>query len=302
MRSGAQLGIVILIFKRVIYILGTTNAAGDFVFTPQPVSYDPLIVTATLHNTKYAVDTIIVGPPEGAVVIVEDNSFYAGEDLVINHCDSVTVDVTLKNIGVDTAFSTLLFVECSDDFIVIIDNNASFGDIPPGESRTIEDAFSYEVICHVPDDYRFDIQAKILSNLTELNTRISFVAYAPVIEVAHIFVQSGDYHIIRPNDSTDIFVDIRNNGGATANNFNAYLTSDGGSIFIYKYADTNHTVLNPGEEATLHFGVYNTETVGNEIFFLLDMTADYYLSNHTFQLQVIDSIENFETGDYTLYP
>ncbi|MCK4700103.1 MAG: T9SS type A sorting domain-containing protein [Bacteroidales bacterium] len=285
-----------------IYIVATTDATGGLTFTPQPVSYDPLIVTATFHNMVYAVDTIKVGPPEGPVVIVDDHSFNAGDDQIINHCDCVTVDVTLKNIGVDTAFSTLLFVECPDDFIAIIDNDVSFGDIPPGESRTIEDAYSYEVICHVPDDYSFDIQAKILCDLSELNTKMSFVAYAPVIEVAHIFVQSGDYHFIRPNDSTDIFVDIRNNGGATANNFNAYLTSDGGSIFIYKYADTNHTVLNPGEEASLHFGVHNTETVGTEIFFLLDMTADYFLANHAFQLQVIDSIENFETGDFTLYP
>ncbi|NOX85974.1 MAG: T9SS type A sorting domain-containing protein [Chlorobi bacterium] len=285
-----------------LYITGEANASGDFYCTPSPLTYSPIVVTVTGHNAIYQADTIRVGEPEGAVVILDNYTVTAGDDQDIEYCENVEVQVTLKNIGSDTAFNTSAAFFCNDDLIQINSGTVQAGDIPPGESKTFTNALSFDVSCYVPDKHLFYPEAQISCNTSSWKSTLQFMAYAPDLCVEHISVESGHFHTVRSNDSTDIIIDIRNRGGADASNVETFLTSDGGSyILIYDFMDTSNTI-NAGEFATLRYGVYNQETVGNEIVFVHEMNADHYTKVDAFNLQVIDSLEYFKTGDYTFYP
>jgi len=285
-----------------LYFSNLTDATGDLLYALSPISFNPLVVTATAHNMIHAVDTIMVGEPEGDVVILQNYIMNAGENQQIEYCENVFGEITLKNIGVDTAFNTLFRITSEDDFITFYFNETLVGDIAPGESITIDSAFHFDVSCYVPNGHFIDLQGQMVSQNTLQNTHIRIIANAPDIGVEAIHLESANYNYMKPKDSTNIMIDIHNRGGADATNLRAFITSEGGDYLIYDFADTNYTILNAGEFATLHYGMYNWSEIGTEILIVNELNADHYTTVDNFFIQVIDSLENFETGDFSLYP
>jgi hypothetical protein len=93
-----------------------------------------------------------------------------------------------------------------------------------------------------------------------------------------------------------------NRGGADATNIRAFITSEGGDFLLYDYVDTSNTILHTGEMSTLHFGIHNWAEVGSDILIISEINADHYSAVDQFYLHVIDSLESFETKDFSLFP
>ena len=283
-----------------VFITGVTDNSGNFSCVPSPLSFKPVIVTATAHNKIFATDTLKIGEPEGAVVILDNYSVDANGDSIIAYCENADVSITLKNIGIDTAFNTFIRVFEDDDYIVLNIDSDSVRTIPPGESVTKVNAFNFDVNCYVPDKYSFEFDAIITDRSSQRNTMLDFIAYAPEIEITDIKVQCGSYSTIKTEDSASIYVKIQNNGGAGVHDLEALLSST--IVFMYDFQDSI-TQLNACQDTMLSFAGYNTENpIGTSLLFILEMNADGYATAGSFQLQVIDSLENFETADFTLYP
>ncbi len=286
-----------------VYHAGKTNNSGVYYCSPSPVSMDPLIVTVTGYNKVYNVDTIKVGVPEGAVIIMDEYYVKGKNDHSTLYCENTSIGMIFKNIGVDTSFNTKAEFSCPDEYISINNNILQLGDIPPGDSIVFDTALNYDISCYIPDKHRYYPEIEISNSSSLWTSILELLAFAPNIHIENIFTETGGFHYVKPHDSTRLLIGIRNHGGADATNIKSFLTTEGSSnILIYDYVDTNTTILPAGEVSTLEYGFFNTETVGSEIFFLQEMIGDYFSRVNSFSLQVIDSLENFDTGDFTYYP
>jgi len=284
------------------YFVGKTDPSGDLYFVPSPITYNPLIITTTAHNMIYATDTLNISEPEGPVIVIQNHQITAGDDQDIEYCESVSGEITLMNIGSDTAYNCELKADITDDYFVNNSDDVWIGDIPPGENVIVKDAFAFDVDCYVPDCYSVELEIQIEGHNIDRKARIDLTAFAPNIIAHGAFAIAGENHFLSQGDSTLILVEVRNEGGADASNVRAFISSEGGDFILYDYADTTYTQLNAGEFASLHYGIYNSEGVGSVIPIIHEMNADYFTTVNTYYFPVIDSLENFETGDFTLYP
>ena len=286
-----------------IYLSGETDFSGNLSILAPPLSYDPIIVTASGHNKIFTCDTIFISEAEDAVVILENYSINAEGKSTIYYGDNVNISIDLKNIGVDTAFNTQFHVSENNDYINLNSDGDSIGIIPPGESITKSDIVNFDVSHYIPDNYNFNFTATIGENNYQGNTNMNFTAYSPIIEVNEIEILCNEHNTLMSNDSVLLTINIKNTGGAPAQNLKGMLTSNlaGESLSIFDFLDSINQIL-PNNEAELNFHLITSVPVCTDIQFILEMNADYYSTLSSFIIEVVDSLENFETGNFQLYP
>jgi hypothetical protein len=286
-----------------IYLSGETDFSGKLILVASPLSVDPIIVTASAHNKIFAVDTIYISVAENAVVILDNYSIDAQGKPGIYFGDNVNVSIELKNIGPDTAFNTQFHVSEIEDYITLNSNGDSIGSIPPGQSITKSNIINFDVSYYIPNNYDFNLNASITDNNSQRNESLNFMAYSPNIEINNVEIMCNEHNTLMSNDSANIIVKIKNTGGAPIQNLKGMLTSDlaGNPLSIYGFIDSTDQIL-PGNESELNFHLITTSSVNTEIPFILELTAGYYSTIGTFIIEVVDSLENFETGNFQLYP
>lgn len=286
-----------------IYLNGETDFSGNLSIATSPLSFDPIIVTASAHNKIFAVDTIFISAAENAVVVLDNYSIDAQGKPTIYFGDNVNISIELKNIGPDTAYNTQFHVSEDEDYITLNSNGDSIGIIPPGQSITKSNIFNFDVSYYIPDNYDFNLSSTISDNISQRNTNLNFLAYSPIIKVNDIEILCNEHNTLMPNDSAKITVNIQNTGGAPVQNLKGLLTSDlaGYPLSIYDFIDSIDQIQ-PNNEAELNFHLITTTPVCTDIPFILEMNADHYSTVDAFIIEVVDSLENFETGNFQLYP
>ncbi|MBI9039382.1 MAG: T9SS type A sorting domain-containing protein [Bacteroidales bacterium] len=286
-----------------IYLNSETDFSGNLSIAASPLSFDPIIVTASAHNKIFAVDTIYIGAAENAVVVLDNYSIDAQGKSTIYHGDNVNISVELKNIGIDTAYNTQFHVSEDDNYITLNSNGDSIGIIPPGQSITKTNIVNFDVSNYIPDNYNFCLNTTISDINTQRNENLNLTAYSPIIELNDIEILCDEHKTLMSNDSAKITVNLKNTGGAPVQNLKGLLTSDlaGTPLSIYNFVDSIDQIQ-PNNEAELNFHLITSTPVGTEIPFILEMNADYYSTIGVFNIEVVDSLENFETGNFELYP
>lgn len=286
-----------------IYFSGDTDFSGNLSIAPSPLTYDPIIVTASAHNKIFAVDTIFISAAENAVVILDSYSIDAEGKSTIFYGNKVNISVELKNIGIDTALNTQFHVSEDEDYISLNSYGDSIGIIPPGEIVLKSNIVNFDVSGYIPDNYYFTLNSSINDNNSQRIFNFNLTAYSPIIEINDIEILCNERKTLMSNDSAKITVNIKNTGGAPVQNLKGLLTSDlaGNPLSIYSFIDSVDQIQ-VNNEAELNFHLITSVPVCTDIPFILEMNADYYSTLSSFIIEVVDSVENFETGNFQLYP
>ncbi|MBC8174727.1 MAG: hypothetical protein H8E82_03630, partial [Candidatus Marinimicrobia bacterium] len=149
-------------------------------------------IVVTKPQYQPVIEQVLVAPLEGPFVTIDDFSVNAGGDEVIEFGETVTLSVTLKNVGTEPATDVTMVLSTDNEFITLIDNSESFGTIPANGFVTQTDAYSFTVSNLVPDDYNFELSAVITALEDSWENGLNFTAYAPVILVGSVSVQNDD--------------------------------------------------------------------------------------------------------------
>ncbi len=151
----------------------------------------------------------------GGITINDSNGNSNG---MLDYGETVTLDVSLNNVGGDVSSNTIATITSIDPYTTIIDGTTDFGDIPANTMGTVNDAFEIEVTQTIPDQHNivFDLMVTDGSEIWNLNFTIQ--AHAPVLEVAHVEIDDsilgdGNGHL-DPGETADIIITI-NNGIST---------------------------------------------------------------------------------------
>ncbi|MEA2103422.1 MAG: C25 family cysteine peptidase, partial [Candidatus Cloacimonadota bacterium] len=287
--------------------LADENGVAEVVFDQIFVQAGLADIIVTKPQYQPYIGQVQVAPLEGPFVIVDNFFVTSGDDDIIEFGEDATMDVSLKNVGVEMVLGLNMELFIEDDYITLTDDEEFIGDIDSSEVVTFEDAFAFSVANDVPDDYSFTFDAVMTDvNDSTWNAQLNLTAYAPIVSIGSVAVNDGDNNRLDPGDVADLNVILQNSGGAKVHNIEAILSYISGDDNITINEDTGNldTIL-AGDSGIVTFNVTVSDDaqIGDLAEFQINISADNeYATIQEFSLNIGLVIESFETGDFSAFP
>ncbi len=291
-------------------LIGSAVATGGPVSIPIAAQLpgQDLLVTVTMQNRHRHEQPVPIIPPEGPWVI---HAGHALNDLEgngngqLDFGESSLLSLELHNVGLETARRVTATLTSDDPYLTIDQADASFPDIPADGHATATDAYHLALAADVPDGHPIPITVTVADADSTYRSGFTLTAHAPVLAVPEVVI-SDDADadgILDPGESADLTVHLANTGSATALDLAATLASDNPHVTVDVDAAAA-AALDGGATAPLVFRVTASEqaSIGEPVSFLLAVTAVDLVYQTSLDMAVGLQIEDFESGDFLVFP
>lgn len=291
-------------------IIGTAEGTG------QPVNIEilpqtppaTLLVTVTKQNFFRYESQVEIIAPDGPYVVLEsfeiDDSMGNGNGLM-DYGETIYINMTLKNVGVDMTENLIATVSSQDDHITMINPTAHFGEIPPDESVTLEMAFELEVCATIPNQHEVLFELSSNDGAEAWSSTFKITAHAPVLHLSAITISDPDGNNngrLDPGEQADILVTVANTGDADVIDFAAALQASTPFIMVNSMPPAFGELLQ-GEEITAAFNVTTSPAApaGVPVELDFDLAGEVYHYSDQFNLKIGQIVEDFESGDFSAF-
>ena len=285
---------------------------GVAVFTfPSLTNVGEMTITGTQFNYTPYQGSIQVTPSAGAFVInqlvtLDDSA--GNNNQKADYGESVAMNVTLSNVGVEIANVTSATLSTDDEQVFLTDISETFGDLEAGQALEKPAAFAFTVVDDVTDGHvvLFTLNIQFNDNQT-FTTQIPVVLQAPKLAVSNFLINdvtggNGDGYL-QSGETALISVFNLNNGHSASPLATGQLISDSPWLSI-----------SPAQEVGV-LGVAGAEntafvvTVSPDAPQVVPVNFDYTLSPgvygaslHAGPLLINPIIETFEQHNFTTFP
>jgi hypothetical protein len=229
----------------------TLSADGLLTGTPEP---DENIYNITFRVTDdKAISSLKTLQLSDGLIF--DYNIVASQGSFVQSGDLVKVDMTVKNLFPQSYSNVTATISSKDPLLEIHTGSANFGNILPGESITIENAFEMTVGLQTPDQYTFVLDVQLQSVEADWTGKMSFTSNAPELWMKDYRVADGDNQMLDPGETADIIVAIRNDGHAKASGVTGMLQSNDPFITISPPLQITYGDLQAGADEEKAFSV-----------------------------------------------
>ncbi|PID26593.1 MAG: hypothetical protein CR982_09570 [Candidatus Cloacimonadota bacterium] len=209
-------------------------------------------------------------------VVPLDGPWLSVNNYVINnpvYGEEVTIDLELKNIGIETANSINVVATTESEFATIADGSESFGNIAAGDSSSITGALSINLANNVPNG------EKIVLNLTitddskgDYQGKVNIFAQSPIVETSY----SQDLLLPEDGQTVNYVYTFTNNGSADITGAVASVSSDNSNMISFSTTSGSLGTIAAGESKDFEVAVtFDTPDDAPVSFnFTVEMEAD----------------------------
>lgn len=295
------------------------------------------VVVTAFNQVPYIGEAEVI-PAEGPFVTLKEFAVNDSEGNNNGQADygeeEVALDLTLKNVGVEIAQGVEATITTSDEYITLIEDTYTFGDIGIDVTTDPTTAFSFSIASDVPDQHKASFDISFTDTESNVwSTTIQVPLCAPVITSAmagindegalsfssspvtyirwgyeyiydiEVMEASGNANgTLDPGETLEVLFDVSNIGHSTSPAVLCDLTTDS------EYATINTATVNLGgidadatEQASFTVSIDEATPIGEAIDFVLNISFGEYNQTITLTLKVGLIIEDFETGDFSSY-
>jgi len=266
-------------------------------------------LTITAFNRLPYIANIGIIPANGPYVVMESyliNDESGNNNGLADYNESIDLTLGMENVGIEDAADVMITLSTNDPYITITDYSELYPVIPAGEIISVENAFAFSISSDVPDQHPVTFN---LSSSNEDNTWESvFIIHvnAPILHINSITVDdteagNGDGEL-DPGERAALTINFNNTGHAVAYDVDVYLEGQSGFV---EMTDPLQNFSSIG-----FFGVFNkifTVLVDEEapegikVDFVNELTMGDFIQDRVFPLKISAKVEDFETGDFSLY-
>jgi len=292
----------------VVYGSGVTDASGNLTLTITPftsVGTAKLVITAQNKITKIVDISVIAA--SGPYMSVDSTVYDDANNDLPEYNESGYLDVTFKNVGVDTATNVSAVLSCSTSGVTITDNSHTIASLAAGASTLADNAFSISLANNIANGTvaQFTI-IMTMSGQTPWTYNFTLTLNAPALGFGSITINdaSGNNNgRIDPGESVTITMPLNNSGGAASLAGTASLSCATTGITITNGSASFGAIAATGS-ASLSFSLSasSSVTVGTVASLVFSATAGTYTAGKTETTAVGLIIEDFETGNFNAYP
>ena len=283
------------------------NATIEFfepVLTPEIIS-----VSIIAHNkNRYESELVIIS--NEPYVIFESYSIndpLGNGNLLPDFGENITFDMSLQNVGTQTANSVTAVLSVEDDYINITSDNSIFGDMTAQQIVTVSDAFALDIADDIPDQHNviFTLVASG-SGQNDWTSNFNMTVNAPELFSDTFIVSdvSGNNNgIIDPGEDVNLIISVENIGHANSPTTFVYLTCDNSDISIETgIIEVGQITAQNNTNAIFEISADSNIPFGTSIDFELTIVSGSYVFITSFSKSVGIIIEDFESGDFSAFP
>ena len=208
---------------------GTGSPNEIPIVAQNPPVFIDVVVTKENYFRYHAKVQVI--PPNGPFVVTDSyavNDASGNNNGKLDYGETVSLDVTLKNLGTESAENVIATISSTDEYVTIIDNTAEAGTIMPGQTAGVTGAFSIMAAGNVPNGHYIQLNMEASNGDTVWTSSFSVKAYAPILEYVDFTisdVNGNNNGRLDPGETVDLTVSITNKGAADAYNVYGLLGS-----------------------------------------------------------------------------
>ncbi|OYT12423.1 MAG: hypothetical protein B6I19_09820, partial [Bacteroidetes bacterium 4572_114] len=237
------------------------GGANNLIIEPQ-LPPNVMVVTVTKQDYfRYEAEVDII-PPDGAYVVGDSyliNDPTGNNNGMMDYGESITLDMTMKNVGVDLAENVNVTMTTSDEYVTITDGTEYFGNIDPDGTVTIDNAFALDCAENIPDNHTVTFLLESTDGTDSWESYISIKGHAPKLEFVNYTIDdaSGNGNgFLDPGETVDMTVNVENGGSADAYSVVAMLTSSDPMLTVLTTTPQNVGDLEPEDMGEATFSVY----------------------------------------------
>lgn len=246
-----------------------------------------ILVTVTKQNYYRYTSTVPIIPPAGAFVLYDSHTINDSSKIedtqsnnngLLDYGESVTLNVSLKNVGTQQATGVTATLRCTDTCITIIDSVEVFGSFDAGQILLIPNAFGFTTSAFIPDQHvcNFTVVAKDATN--EWNSFFTIKAHSPVIEFTNFTISDptgNNNGKLDPGETATLSIQLKNTGHSKAfglignlSSIDSYITINSNNM-LYGDVDTNQVITKDFSITALagtpagHTAQFNINFAGN---------------------------------------
>jgi hypothetical protein len=292
-------------------IIGTAEGTGS----PVSIEIEPqlppneMLVTITAQNFYRYEQIVEIIPPDGPYVVYDNSSINDTEggngNGLMDQGEIIFLEMNLKNVGVEPAQNIQATLTSDSDFITIINGSANFGNIDPGATQSLEDAFEFEVAGNIPDNQNISFSILATDGSQNWESFFTIKSYAPNLTIPGVTVSDvngNNNGVLDPGEDADIILEVSNTGSGNATGVVASLISQSPFITLNN-SSVELNDLNAGETktATFNVSVAQATPIGTIIDMIFSVESGMYSLSYPLGLKVGLTIEDFESGDFGQY-
>lgn len=261
-----------------------------------------LAVTAQNYQPYFHIITTIV--PEGPYVVTTNIHLTEGQEA--NYGASVTLDATLRNLGVANASNVTSTIATTSDQVTLTNNSISAAAIAPDAEQVFNGAFGVTIADNIADRTVVPFTVTTTFNGNQTTTNYNLTLNAPVLANVNsqaTETQGNGNGAINPGETVTLRITTRNSGHAPAIGTFSHLRTACTGVTIVN-DDLNMGDIAVGGNIVSEFTIQIGENVQEPyiIPFLHDIYAGAYSFTDTTYVFVGQCIEDFETGDFSRFP
>lgn len=293
-------------------ILGTGIVAGNqaTINFPNIATLDTIWVTATAYNYVPYQGYVLVVPAAGPYVIQTAHLLTdptGNNDNIGDYMENVGFDLSLSNLGLDTAHGVSAELSTNDAYVNITDSTETYGDILASDTQAVTSAYAATIASNVPDMHVATFTITVTDNSSNTWTStFTETLHAPSLTCANLTVDDAagnGNNIPDPNETLNIIIPTGNNGHSDAVNCIGVLNSTSPYVTINNNNLPLGTIIVNGTvNAIFSITISNAAAVGTNIDLTYTATAGAYSVSTTYYKRVGIAMEDYETNDYSQYP
>ncbi|MEI6696336.1 MAG: C25 family cysteine peptidase [Bacteroidota bacterium] len=286
-----------------------SNGIATFNFNAL-TSQDSITVVATAYNCIPYTGHVNVIIPSGPFIQINTTQIVdatANNNSLADYNENISLNVDLKNAGVNNASNVVATLSTSDTNVIITSNQHSWGNIAANTVSTQNNAFALTVKNNVPDQHVVHFNLSIADGASNTwNTGFDIVLYAPVLNIVSMSIednapgnQNGRLDL---GETASLRFIVQNSGHSNSTATIANLTTPNSFINI-----GNPTLnLSALPKATTTDLVYtltanSSAAIGANYSLNLMVNTFPYTVQRTFNSMIGWMVEDFETHNFCKY-
>jgi hypothetical protein len=268
-------------------------------------------IVATKQNRAPFISKVSVASPPGPYVIYSSNVLHdtgGNNNGQADFGENITLDITLQNVGLNTADSISAKLRTNDTLVSITDSTQSWGNIASGSNSSQSNAYAFTVHNIVPDQHVVPFTLVITDNNSNTwNGYFNIVLNAPNLIIGSIIVNDSTGNnngCLDPGENVKLIILNKNIGHSDATNAISNITLDSGSVTISTPAVNLGTLHAGGGTANASFSVsVNPSAVsGSIVSFNNLLSSGLYSVQRPINLMIGRADEDWESNTFTKFP
>lgn len=275
---------------------------------------DNLLPTDSLHLLACAPNylpmeaTIVIIPNAGPYVVCQNLTLHdnRNNDGLADYGETLTIDATFKNVGVENAHNTQVVLTTDDPYLTISNNALVVNSLEADNSSTFNTAFTINVSPDAPAFHNAVVNFQITTEGEESHNSIkNILLHAPLFKCNEITVddasQGNGNQKIDLHETALLKVIVTNDGNSAAAAGTAYISNPDGNLVLYRYPQ-EIPALAVGESHTLKFrAAARTNEPSTAQIHIVFVTDQGYSYSQDLNIKVGSVVEDWESGDFTAY-